>query len=148
MKDAATSKNIPIHAIGLSLYEPIPGVTSEKLGTEVVRTQWPPSAKIFFGKKILIIDEVDDSRTTLQFALAELRRDVEAELLKLPESERKQNYPEFAVFVVHNKLKEKIGKLPATVPYYAAAEVPDVWLDYPWEAEDIDEHDRFAALQK
>ena len=41
LKDATTNKNIPIHAIGLSLYEPIPGVTSEELGKEVVRTQWP-----------------------------------------------------------------------------------------------------------
>ena len=59
---------------------------------------------------------IRDITDLIRFALAELQRDVEAELLKLPESERKQNYPEFAVFVVHNKLKEKIGRLPATVP--------------------------------
>lgn len=52
----------------------------------------------------------------VRYALAELQKDVDAELLKLPESERKQNHPEFAVFVVHNKLKEKVGKLPATMP--------------------------------
>ena len=51
-----------------------------------------------------------------RYALAELQKDVDAELRKLPESERKQNRPEFAIFVVHNKLKEKVGKLPATIP--------------------------------
>ncbi|KAF9646364.1 PRTase-like protein [Thelephora ganbajun] len=148
LKDPTTNKDIPIHAIGLSLYEPVLGVTPERLGTEVVRIQWPASAKIFLGKRILIVDEVDDSRTTLQYALAELQKDVNAELQKLSESERDKNHPEFAVFVVHNKLKEKVGKLPATIPYYTGAEVPDLWLAYPWEAEDIDEHDRLAALQK
>ncbi|KAF9778433.1 hypothetical protein BJ322DRAFT_1093059 [Thelephora terrestris] len=148
LKDSTTKKNIPIHAIGLSLYEPIPGVNSEKLGIEVVRTQWPTSAKIFFGKRILVIDEIDDSRTTLQYALAELQKDIDAELIQLPESERERNRPKFAIFVVHNKIKQKEGKLPPTIPYYAAAEVPDLWLDYPWEIEDIDEHDRLAASQK
>lgn len=41
---------------------------------------------------------------------------MDAELQKLPESEREKNRPEFAIFVVHNKLKEKVGKLPATIP--------------------------------
>jgi len=51
-----------------------------------------------------------------RYALAELQKDVYAELRKLPESEREKNRPQFAIFVVHNKLKEKVGKLPDTVP--------------------------------
>jgi len=51
-----------------------------------------------------------------RYALAELQKDVNAELQKLPQAEREKNRPEFAVFVVHNKLKEKVGKLPDTVP--------------------------------
>ena len=51
-----------------------------------------------------------------RYALAELQKDVDAELWKLPESEREKNRPVFAIFVVHNKLKEKVGKLPATIP--------------------------------
>jgi len=51
----------------------------------------------------------------IRYALAELQKDVDAELQKLPVSERETNRPEFAVYVVHNKLKEKVGKLPATV---------------------------------
>jgi hypothetical protein len=33
-------RNIPIHAIGLSLYEALPGTTAEQIGNEVIRTQW------------------------------------------------------------------------------------------------------------
>lgn len=31
--------------------------------------------------------------------------------------------------------------------YLAARTVPDVWICYPWEATDIDEHDAMAAKQ-
>ena len=32
--------------------------------------------------------------------------------------------------------------------YHAARTVGDVWICYPWEATDIDEHDRLGAEQK
>lgn len=50
-----------------------------------------------------------------RYALSELRKDVETELQALPESEREANRTEFAVFVVHNKLKPKLGALPPDV---------------------------------
>ncbi|KAG6332651.1 hypothetical protein ID866_6436 [Astraeus odoratus] len=150
LKDPSTQKNIRILAIGLSLYESLPGTTAEKIGSEVIRTQWlgPEGAKDLLGRKALIVDEVDDSRKTLQYALAELQKDVEVELQSLPEREREANRTEFAVFVVHNKDKPKLGVLPSDLPYFAGAEVADVWLDYPWEADDIEEHDRLAAQDK
>jgi hypothetical protein len=40
LKEASTKRNIPIHAIGLSLYETLPGTTAEQIGNEVIRTQW------------------------------------------------------------------------------------------------------------
>ncbi|EKM49984.1 uncharacterized protein PHACADRAFT_264449 [Phanerochaete carnosa HHB-10118-sp] len=150
LKHPDSKKNIPIVAIGLSLYEQLPGTTAEQIGAEVVRTQWlgPEGAKILLGRRALIVDEVDDSRKTLQYAISELQKDVEKELLELPESEREAQRTKFAVFVVHNKLKDKLGSLPADLPYFAGSNVEDVWLDYPWEATDIDEHDRLAARQK
>jgi len=148
LKDPSTKKNIPIQAIGLSLYESLPGTTEEQLGQEVLRTQWLGPSKTLLGRRALIVDEVDDSRTTLHYAVTELQKDVETELLKLPEAEREANKTNFAIFVVHNKLKPKAHELPEDIPYYAGAEVGDVWLDYPWEMKDIDEHDRMAALSK
>ncbi|OBZ73770.1 putative mitochondrial carrier C8C9.12c [Grifola frondosa] len=136
LKDTIRKGNIPIHAIGLSLYESLPGMTAEQIGNEVIRTQWlgPESGKILLGRRALIVDEVDDSRKTLHYAISELQKDVERELEKLPESERDAKRTKFAVFVVHNKLKPKLAELPADIPYFAGAEIEDLWLDYPWEA--------------
>ncbi|RYC59070.1 Hypoxanthine phosphoribosyltransferase/Xanthine phosphoribosyltransferase [Xylaria longipes] len=51
-----------------------------------------------------------------------------------------------------NKDKQKKGVLPADAiddsRYIAARTVGDVWICYPWEAIDIDEHDRLAAEQR
>lgn len=51
-----------------------------------------------------------------------------------------------------NKNKQKKGTLPQDMMddqrYMAAKTVGDVWICYPWEAEDIDEHDALAASQK
>ncbi|KAI0372814.1 PRTase-like protein [Pilatotrama ljubarskyi] len=150
LKNPDRKGNIPIHAIGLSLYESLPGMTAEQIGAEVIRTQWlgPESGKLLLGRHALIVDEVDDSRKTLHYAITELQQDVERELAKLPESEREAKRTKFAVFVVHNKLKPKLAELPADIPYYAGDEIEDVWLDYPWEAQDIEEHDRLAEEAK
>ena len=105
------SPNIPIQAIGLSLYEELPvaepsnaGVgTVDKIGTKVTRTQWLDfsslgSMKNLVGKRILIVDEVDDTRTTLEYAVKELEKDVEAVRQKFgPEAEK----TEFSIFVLH-----------------------------------------------
>ncbi|PAV19957.1 PRTase [Pyrrhoderma noxium] len=150
LKDPETRKNIPIYAIGLSLYESLPGTTAEQVGNEVIRTQWlgPEGAKVLVGRRCLIVDEVDDSRKTLHYAVKELKADVEREIQSLPEEQRAAAHTEFAVFVVHNKLKEKAAELPAELPYFPGQEVPDYWLDYPWEMENIEEHDRLAAEDK
>ncbi|KAI0091694.1 hypothetical protein BDY19DRAFT_931809 [Irpex rosettiformis] len=150
LKNPNTGKNIPIVAIGLSLYESLPGTTAEQIGAEVIRTQWlgPEGAQILLGRRALIIDEIDDSRKTLQYAVSELNKDVEKELAALPEAERENKRTKFGIFVVHNKRKEKLGKLPDDLPYFAGEEIDDLWLDYPWEASDIEEHDRLAAAQQ
>jgi len=105
-------------AIGLSLYESLPGTTADQLGKEVIRTQWlgPDTSKNLLRRRALVIDEVDDSRLTLHYALSELQKDVERELLSLPETEREAARTKFAVFVVHNKQKPKLGELPPGVP--------------------------------
>jgi uncharacterized protein len=98
------------------------------------------------GKNILIVDEVDDTRTTLEYAVKELEKDVEAARQKIGSDKKTQ----FSIFVLHNKDKEKKGHLPEDMlkenRYLAAVTVPDVWICYPWEAIDIDEHDRLATV--
>jgi uncharacterized protein len=108
------------------------------------------------GKNILIVDEVDDTRTTLEYAVKELQKDVEIMQKKLGREDEKT---QFSVFVLHvslplevsriyfeitnsmepqNKDKPKKGNLPKDMldqnRYLAAKTVGDVWICYPWEA--------------
>jgi hypoxanthine phosphoribosyltransferase len=148
------SANIPIQAIGLSLYEQLGSGDSEveAPGTKVTRTQWLDLSSLemanLIGKNVLIVDEVDDTRTTLEYAVRELEKDVEAAVKKLGREGEKTN---FSIFVLHNKDKTKKGMLPQDIlkgRYAAARTVGDVWINYPWEATDIDEHDRHSREQE
>ncbi|KAJ7583422.1 hypothetical protein C8J56DRAFT_791268 [Mycena floridula] len=150
LREATENKTLQIQAIGLSLYEPVEGTSVEQIGNEVIRTQWlgPDAGKMLVGKKVLIVDEVDDTRKTLHYAFSELSKDVEEELLSRPESDRDalRKATKFGVFVVHNKKKPKLAELPEGTPYFSGADVDDLWLEYPWEATQVTEHDRLAAL--
>jgi hypoxanthine phosphoribosyltransferase len=142
------SPNIPIQAIGLSLYESLGTDPVEEPGTKVTRTQWLDLSSLemanLIGKRVLIVDEVDDTRTTLEYAVRELQKDVETARQHHGRTEK----TEFSIFVLHNKDKVKKGRLPDDIidqnRYIAAVTVPDVWICYPWEATDIDEHDAMA----
>jgi len=108
------SPNIPIQAIGLSLYEELPvthadnataGVV-DQIGTKVTRTQWLDFSSLggmenLVGKRILIVDEVDDTRTTLEYAIKELQKDVEEVSKKLG---REGEKTVFSIFVLHVRL--------------------------------------------
>lgn len=115
------SPNIPIQAIGLSLYEELPethpssGTSTpgqvEVPGTKVTRTQWLDLASLgemanLVGKRILIVDEVDDTRTTLEYAVKELEKDVEAARQKLGGKGEKTV---FSIFVLH--VSENLGEM-------------------------------------
>lgn len=144
--------NIRIMAIILSLYEDVATVGSqvEEVGTQVVRTQWIDYAQSkidLVNKNVLIIDEVDDTRTTLHYAVSELKKDVE-EQAKAQGADPKGT--KFGIFVLHDKIKEKRADLPADVmkdSYFAARTVPDCWIAYPWESTDIVYHTDRAMVQ-
>lgn len=150
------SKNIPIQAIGLSLYEDLGTVSTqvETVGLEVVRTQWLDFGSLakhsgdLIGKTILIVDEVDDTRTTLHYALSELEKDVAEQAKALG---RENEKTKFLIFVLHNKNKDKRAELPQEMMdegrYIAARTVEDIWIAYPWEAVDIEEHTTNAIAQ-
>ncbi len=109
------SPNIPIQAIGLSLYETLPPSNAsgsstpgepETPGTKVTRTQWLDltslgEMKNLVGKRILIVDEVDDTRTTLEYAVKELEKDVEIARQQLGGNTEKTV---FSIFVLHVSL--------------------------------------------
>lgn len=119
-----TELRVPILAVSLELYD------DETLTarTQVVKKQWfdetSGSGRLVRGKRVLIVDEVDDSRTTLQFCVEEIMT---------------TNAPSaMAVVVVHNKDKPKRGVLPDDVQYFAGETVPDMWNCYPWDAHAYD----------
>ncbi len=118
--------NRPIYAVGISYYgiDNIPMDSPQKI-------QWIDEVQQkLAGKKILLIDEVDDTRVTLSYCLEEL-------LSHDPE--------EIAVLVIHNKQKAKGARFPEAITrYFAAFDVEDRWIRYPWDAPDIEEHDECA----
>lgn len=137
----------------MSLYEQLAGDEHVgTIGTKVTRTQWLDLSAIegasLIGKHVLIVDEVDDTRTTLEYAVNELEKDVEAARQRLGGTEETK----FSIFVLHNKDKVKKGKLPESMfkegRYLAAVTTQDAWICYPWDALEIDEHDQLATEKK
>jgi hypoxanthine phosphoribosyltransferase len=120
----------PILAVGVAYYD------ADDKPTEEPRTlQWIEEAeRKLAGKRILLVDEVDDSRATLEYCIRELLRHKPAEI---------------AVAVLHDKKKEKRGKLPVEVKqYFAGRTLEDRWIIYPWDAEDIAAHLRDAKAAR
>ena len=112
-----TDLKIPILAVTLELYDD----STNTVKSNVTKIQWfdeqSEVGRKVRGQKVLIVDEVDDTRTTLQYCVEEVIRTNEPS--------------EIAVAVVHNKVKPKQGELPEGVLYMAGADVEDHWNCYP-----------------
>lgn len=96
-----------MQGIGLSLYEDLGRDNPEEIpGTKVTRTQWLDLSSLemsnLVGKNILIVDEVDDTRTTLEYAVRELEKDVKEVSEKLGRQDEKTH---FYIFVLHVSLE-------------------------------------------
>jgi len=129
-----TEVKVPILAVSLELYDD----ATKTANKQVVKKQWFDETsgvgKMVRGRRVLIVDEVDDTRATLEYCVKELQE---------------TNSPSaVAVAVVHNKLKAKTGTLPEGVAYFAGEDVPNCWNCYPWDAaaygHDIDQHEEIA----
>jgi hypothetical protein len=116
----------PILTVGISYYGP-----DNKPEDHPHTIQWIDEVEEkLSGRKVLLVDEVDDTRVTLEYCLREL-------LLHHP--------AEIAIAVLHNKRKEKKGKIPSEVRrYFAGEELDDRWICYPWDAQDIAAHEKIA----
>ena len=146
IKAEVRGKSLPIQTIGLCLYE------SDQ--HEIYKTQWlatdcrnDPLAVDFNGQRILIVDEVDETRTTLSYAVRELNKDIDRQRRTAQESSAEWIEPKLGVFVVHNKKAVKRADLPEEMmrdSYFVGEEVGGEWIVYPWDALDIEEHTRLA----
>ena len=120
--------NIPIYAITTAYYCNDQGHTTRD---SVQKVQWlDPMPESLKGKHVLVVDEVDDSRVTLQFCLEQLQQ---------------EDFASMGVAVLHEKIKEKKGILPPDIAYFSGLVTPDWWINYPWDADDITEHNALAA---
>ena len=110
-----TELKVPILAISLELYDDKDNSIKE---SGVVCHQWfdeqSEPGQLVQNGNVLIVDEVDDTRTTLQYAVEEVVRRCQPAKL--------------GVCVVHNKNKPKKGELPPSVAYFAA---PGPWAPVP-----------------
>ncbi len=124
--------NIPIYAVTTAYYQnDFSGATRN----EISKIQWlDPLPDCLKGKNVLVVDEVDDSRVTLAFCLNELQQE--------------QAFATIGIAVLHEKIKPKTGVLPDGLPYYSGLVTEDLWINYPWDAEDIDAHNAQAAAAK
>ena len=118
---------IPFYAVIIKLYDDI----TDQIGHAPERIQWLTEEQqaSMKGKRILIVDEIDDTRKTLSYCAREIQ---------------KYEPEHIAIFVVHNKLKKKEDNLDDNIIYLSCANIPDKWVIYPWEADNIIDHDKKA----
>lgn len=100
----------PIYVVTLSLYD------DDQIKDNVTIIQWLDIN--LKGKKVLIIDEIDDTRKTIDCCVSKLRNNNNADTI--------------AVCVLQNKLKEKYADLK-DVHYISFQEIEDKWVVYPWD---------------
>ncbi|MDR3673268.1 MAG: phosphoribosyltransferase [Holophaga sp.] len=120
----------PILTVGVKLYN-----DNNQKGIKPEKVQWIDQVeRKLRGKKILLIDEVDDSRTTLAYCLRELLSHQPLEI---------------GVAVLHCKDKPKTDEFPPGIKHYWVGQhLLDIWVVYPWDAEDIDQHEICAQASQ
>ncbi len=128
--------SLPLYVVTLASYQRMSDGTEKSLGEPVI-TQWLDDAKKQVeGKRILVVDEIDDSRKTLDFCCRKLLE---------------HNPQEIALTVLHNKGIEKRGILPDELNHYFIGLNLEggSWVVYPWDIEDsTEEHDALARANK
>ena len=107
----------PIFTVGFTLYN-----KEDKMMENIIMTQWLDDKilKDYLDKKtVLIIDEVDDTRTTLYHCVKEIKKCVTPKNI--------------IVSVIHNKIKLKKYLLTGDIIYIPGKEIGDQWILYPWD---------------
>ena len=115
---------IPSRMVRKYIKKPIISVTvqyydeNDNLNNEAKIIQWVDK-RLIENKKILIIDEIDDTGSTLSFVIDKLKE---------------YNPKELSVGVIFNKDKpKKYNNSMNNVNYYSAMDIYDNWVVFPWE---------------
>jgi len=118
--------NRKILGVVLSYYD-----DNDRVLASFQKIQWIDHPELVVtGKKILIVDEVNDTGSTMAYVVQELLNSHPTEL---------------AIMVLHDKQKTKKGAIPPQIKrYYVGNYVRDKWIHYPWETSDILYHNYMA----
>jgi uncharacterized protein len=119
-----------IYIVGLKRYK-----DEKEIFDLPLKIQWIDEVeKKIANKKVLLIDEIDDTRLTMTYCLNELL---------------KNNPKEIRVAVIHEKIKEKKSEYPEEIKHvYIGERIEDLWMKYPWDAVDLSEYYKSAREQK
>lgn len=115
-----TELNVPMYAINLASY--VEDETSAQTQQEIRVSQWI-NPDLLKNKRVIIVDEVDDTRKTINYIVDRLNSEI-----KQPEN--------LGVAVIHNKTKEKDKSIDLNelgVYYNQAKVIRNEWVHYPWD---------------
>lgn len=102
---------IPMYTIAVSSY------SNEKRG-DIKPLQWINNN--FESQKVLVIDEIDDTGSTLTYTVDRLQRD--------------NNAKDLSIFVIHNRVGKKCDNYINDIPYFQCEKIhTDNWISYPWK---------------
>ena len=109
--------DVPILALTISFYDGESHAVSKE---PVVIQNIEP--EVIRGKKVLIVDEVDDTRSTLNWIVTNV-------VAKYTD--------DYGIFVVHNKIKNKVVSVENLMNdpnyYISCLNMSNVWINYPWD---------------
>jgi len=115
-----TELNVPMYAINLASYAE--DETSAQTQQEIRVSQWI-DPDLLKNKRVIIVDEVDDTRKTINYIVNRLNSEI-----KQPKN--------LGVAVIHNKTKEKDKSIDLNelgVYYNQAKIIRNEWVHYPWD---------------
>jgi len=107
--------DVPIVCVSMFSYD-----DNTNTQRDIIINQWVDLSQ-HKNSKILIVDEVDDTRNTLDFLVEKLINEDNID----PEN--------LGVFVVHNKIKKKVNDNINVSYYKEGEEINDIWITYPWD---------------
>jgi hypoxanthine phosphoribosyltransferase len=105
--------NKPIYVITVKGYD-----ENDNISSIIETIQWLDMD--LNNKKILIVDEIDDTRHTLKYCVDQLKQ--------------KNNANKIGIFVIHNKIKDKVWDINENIFYHPAITIEDNWVVYPWDS--------------
>lgn len=113
---------IPILCLNIKLYN-----SNNKINEEPKIIQWLDNEKLntLNNKNILIVDDLDDTRSTLSYIV---------KFLKLGFNKYIPiKYKNLGIAVLYNKIKPKLKSIDEKHEYFKVIDIVDRWIVFPWE---------------